>query len=71
MAPETIERFVYTACQINAGTIIEEYNILLYGTVEQIDMAKSALKKCTESQSVLFCYNNSNTSSKMLPIAQE
>ena len=48
---------MYTCCQINAQTLIENYNIILYGDVEQIEMAKTALKKCTDHQSVLFCSN--------------
>lgn len=46
---------MYTCVQINAPTVIESYNIILYGDVGQTDVAKSALMKCTENQSVLFC----------------
>jgi hypothetical protein len=55
---EMCEHIVYLCCQINVQTLIEGFNILLYDEVEQIEMAKTALKKCTESQSVLFCCNS-------------
>lgn len=58
MTLEMCEQTVYTCCQINAQTTIENYSIVLYGKVEQIEMAKTALKKCTENQSILFCCNS-------------
>ena len=38
--------------------MIESYNIIFCGNVEQIEVAKNALKKCTDEISVLFCCNS-------------
>lgn len=58
MTLERCEQVVYTCCQINAQTVIESYNIVLYGEVDQIDVARTALKKCTAQQSVVYCCNS-------------
>ena len=60
MTVEACEHAVYTCCQINASTLIESYNIVLLGAVEQMDMAMTALKKCTEQQSIVFCCDASS-----------
>ena len=56
------EHLVYFCCQINSQTVIESYNIVLHCEVEQMEMARTALKKCTEFQSVLFCCNSTSDS---------
>ena len=58
---ETCEKLVYTCCQINATTVIENFNIVIYGAVEQLDMAKKALSACTKHQSILYCCDKAVT----------
>lgn len=58
MTLEECEHLVYVCCQVNAQTVLESYNIILYGAIHQLDLAKTALNKCTEKQTVLFCCNS-------------
>lgn len=48
---------MFTCCQINAPTVIENFNIVMYGAVDQIEIAKKALSACTQCQSILYCCN--------------
>ena len=54
MTADACRKVVFTTCQMNAASTIATYNIALLGNLDQVEMAKDALRQCTSHYSVIY-----------------